>query len=215
MNWGARRCVAPFFSARSQQPWWERRRSFANGCGGDLPGCRVCRQGPAIRPRQHAADFAKLSNEMAGQDQLLRAYYYNCMPYQSNPPTDEERLRYASKHRFITALKYLPRFEVRLGRLVNRGVDANGNPIFVQKRVDCMVGVDMALLASKHTITNVVLFSGDSDLIPAVEAVKREGVLVTLWHGSNSPDCRPSRELFEICDERVELTSAIVARIQR
>jgi uncharacterized LabA/DUF88 family protein len=158
-------------------------------------------------------DLGKLSQVMADPDQLLRAYYYNCLPYQSNPPTDEERERYSNMHRFITRLKYLPRFEVRLGRLALRGHDARGMPIFVQKRVDCMVGVDMALLAGKRTITNVALFSGDSDLLPAVEAVKREGVLVTLWHGSNASESRPSRELYEMCDERRELTSDIVARI--
>ena len=91
----------------------------------------------------------------------------------------------------------------------------NGNPIFIQKRIDCMVGVDMALLSGKQTINNIALFSGDSDLIPAVEAVKREGVMVTLWHGSDSSSYRPSRELFETCDERVELTPDIVNGIRR
>lgn len=158
-------------------------------------------------------DLGKLSQEMAAPDSLLRAYYYNCLPYQGNPPTDEERERFSGMHRFITRLKYLPRFEVRLGRLALRGYDTRGNPIFIQKRVDCMLGVDMALLAGKRTITNVALFSGDSDLIPAVEAAKQEGVLVTLWHGSSSPDSRPSRELYELCDERRELTPDIVARI--
>jgi len=160
-------------------------------------------------------DFSKLALEMSEADQLLRAYYYNCLPYQSNPPTQDERARYASMHRFITALRHLPRFEVRLGRLAFRGTDVGGQPIFVQKRVDCMVGVDMALLAGKRTIANVALFSGDSDLIPAVEAVKREGILVTLWHGSYSRETRPSRELFEVCDERRQLTREIVERIRR
>jgi uncharacterized LabA/DUF88 family protein len=49
-----------------------------------------------------------------------------------------------------------------------------------------MLGVDMALLAGKGKITSVALFTGDSDTIPAVEAVKQEGVLVTLWHGALS-----------------------------
>ena len=73
-----------------------------------------------------------------------------------------------------------------------------------------MVGVDMTLLASKGKITNVAVFTGDSDIIPALEAVKREGVLVTLWHGSLSPNTRPSRELVEVADERRELTADIV-----
>jgi uncharacterized LabA/DUF88 family protein len=165
---------------------------------------------------QASIDFAKLSQEMAAPDELLRAYYYHCLPYQSNPPTEEERQRYASRHRFTTALGYLPRFEVRLGRLAYRGNGLDGKPIFQQKRVDCMLGVDMALLAGKSKITNVGIFTGDSDLIPAIEAAKREGVLVTLWHGSlQSDDTRPSRELFEIADERKELTKQILAKILR
>jgi uncharacterized LabA/DUF88 family protein len=157
-------------------------------------------------------DLSKLSQEMAAPDELLRTYYYNCMPYQSNPPTDDERRRFARMESFHTALKGLPRFELRLGRLALRGYDADGRPIFIQKRVDCMVGVDMAILAGKRTITKVALFSGDSDLIPAAEAVKREGVVVTLWHGSTRTECRPSRELYGMCDERHELSPDIVAR---
>lgn len=161
-------------------------------------------------------DFSKLAQEMAAPDELLRAHYYHCLPYQSNPPTDEEKQRYATRHRFTTALGFLPRFEVRLGRLAYRGIGSDGRPIFQQKRVDCMLGVDMALLAGKGKITNVAIFTGDSDFIPAIEAAKREGVLVTLWHGSLiSDDTKPSRELFEIADERRELTREIVAKIAR
>jgi len=160
-------------------------------------------------------DYGKLAQEIVQPAELFRAYYYNCLPYQSNPPTPAESSFYAAKHRFTRALSFLPRFEVRLGRLVKRGCEADGTPIFIQKRVDCMVGVDMALLAAKGKITHVALISGDSDLVPAVEAVKRESVLVTLWHGSYSRDTRPSRELVEICDERREFTQELIDRILR
>ena len=167
----------------------------------DFPGRRI--------------DFKKLVLEIVQPCELLRAYYYNCLPYQSNPPTPEEKTFYASKHGFTTALSFLPRFEVRLGRLVKRGREADGTPIFIQKRVDCMVGVDMALMAAKGKITHLVLISGDSDFVPAVEAVKRESVLVTLWHGSYSKETRPSRELVEICDERSQFTPGMIDRILR
>ena len=160
-------------------------------------------------------DYHKLVMAMAAPDELLRAYYYNCLPYQSNPPTEDENRRYANAHRFITKLKTLPRFEVRLGKLVSRGKDANGKPIFLQKRVDCMVGVDMALLAGKGKITNVAIFTGDSDLIPAMEAVKREGVLVSLWHGTNHSNSAPGREILEIADERHPITQELINRILR
>lgn len=158
-------------------------------------------------------NYEALAHELVQQDELFRTYYYNCLPYQSNPPTDEERQRYASKRKFTTALSYLPRFEVRLGKLAFRGNDEDGDPIFIQKRVDCMVGVDMAFLAGKGKVTSVILLSGDGDLIPAIEAVKREGVLAVLWHGSLSRDTAPSRELFEICDERRQITKGLVDRI--
>ena len=160
-------------------------------------------------------DMGKLAHEMAGGEELLRAYYYHCLPYQSNPPTPQERQRYGSMRRFITSLEYIPRFQVRLGRLVYRGNYSNGNPIFIQKRVDTMIGVDMALLAAKGRITHLALFSGDADLLPAIEAVKVEGVLVTLWHGGFNTNDAPARELYEKSDERRELTQQVVDNILR
>lgn len=158
-------------------------------------------------------DFGRLVDVMVEGDDLLRAYYYHCLPYQSSPPTDEERARYGARHRFFTALRHIPRFEVRLGKLAFRGMAHDGNPIFQQKRVDLMLGVDMALLAGKNRIGKMVLLSGDSDFTPAVEAVKREGVLTTLWHGSVAGSARPSYELLQVCDERRELTAEIIQSV--
>ncbi len=44
---------------------------------------------PRVVPAK--VDFGKLVESMASGYELLRAYYYYCMPYQSNPPTQEER----------------------------------------------------------------------------------------------------------------------------
>lgn len=159
-------------------------------------------------------DFERLVSAMVDQgDELLRAYYYHCLPYQSNPPTEAEKARYVPKHRFFTALRYLPRFEVRLGRLALRGHTADGKPMFQQKGVDLMLGIDMVRLATKGRIAKIALVSGDSDFTPAVEAVKNEGVLTTLWHGGHA--ARPSRELIEKSDDRRELTSSFIQSVLR
>lgn len=160
--------------------------------------------------------YEKLALEMAGQNELLRAYYYHCLPYQGSPPTEDERLRFASMSKFVGAISRLPRFEVRLGRLAFRGKQPDGKPIFMQKRIDCMLGVDMALLAAKGKVSNIEVFSGDSDFIPAVEAVKREGILVTLWHGnlSGGSTIQPSRDLYQLCDDRKQLTQTIIDKIR-
>ena len=160
-------------------------------------------------------DFGRLVATMVEGDELLRAYYYHCLPYQSHPPTDEEKARYAARHRFFTALRHIPRFEVRLGKLAFRGMGRDGNPMFQQKRVDLMLGVDMALLAGKNRIAKMALLSGDSDFTPAVEAAKSEGVLTTLWHGSHAREVRPSAELLQVCDEGRELTAEIIQSVLR
>ncbi|WGU40341.1 NYN domain-containing protein [Phenylobacterium sp. NIBR 498073] len=156
-------------------------------------------------------DYAKLAAKMAGDEALLRSYYYNCLPYQSDPPTQEEKAAYDRKVKFVDALRYLPRFEVRLGKLAKVGVGQNGRPIFQQKRVDLMLGVDMALLAAKGKVTSIAIFTGDSDVIPAVEVVKQEGVVVHLWHGSMAAGAAnpPSRDLHQMCDERFDVATVI------
>jgi hypothetical protein len=46
-------------------------------------------------------DYMKLTQELTAGNQLFRAYYYHCLPYQSNPPTEEEKRRYGKMHGFI------------------------------------------------------------------------------------------------------------------
>ena len=70
-----------------------------------------------------------------------------------------------------------------MGKLAKRGPDASGNPIFIQKRVDIMLGVDMVQMAATQQISRAILLAGDSDFLPAIEVVKQYGVLVILWHG--------------------------------
>ena len=160
-------------------------------------------------------NMAELARLAARDDELIRTYYYDCMPYQSDPPTLAEQERFDAKRRFIDAISYLPRFQVRLGKLQLRGTTADGAPILVQKRVDIMLCVDMALLALKKRIDRVVLLTGDGDAIPAVEAVKPEGVVVTLFHGPLGGHSQPSRELLRTADERIEIDAATIDAIRR
>ena len=99
---------------------------------------------------------------------------------------------------------------MRLGRLARRGPDSDGRYTFVQKRVDIMLGVDMALLAAKHIIQEVVLVAGDSDFVPAIAAAKPEGVVVRLFHGQN-----PHSGLWLESDERVQVTQEFINSIQQ
>lgn len=150
---------------------------------------------------------------------LLRTFYYHCLPYQSNPPTGDEAIRYGKKRSFFSALRRIPRFAVREGRLAFKGIDSTGKPIFQQKRIDLLLGLDFALLSGKRQITHAAIISGDSDLLPAFAVAKDEGILVWLFHGpkKSRTDGSPSfaQELWEAADERFEIDSNFMRSIER
>ena len=141
-------------------------------------------------------DIGKLGEELAGQLERLRTYYYHCMPHVSNPPTQEERDRYAAMDSYIFNLKKLPRFQFRQGKLQRIGSQ------FHQKRVDIWMAVDLVRMSSNKQIDKAILITGDSDLVPAIEAARDAGVVVELYY---SPGARHD-ELLQSCDERLEIT---------
>jgi uncharacterized LabA/DUF88 family protein len=65
----------------------------------------------------------------------------------------------------------------RFGRSVLRlrGTDASGQPVLVQKRVDLLLGLDLAAHAIRRGVAHVFLVSGDSDWVPAVQRARDEG----------------------------------------
>ena len=106
---------------------------------------------------------------------VVRTYFYDCLPYQHDPPTREEAERFGQRRRFFAALRKLPKFASREGRLMYRGDDADGNPIFQQKRVDLMIGLDFALLAAKHQITHAAVLTGIAICCPPLKWPSRNG----------------------------------------
>lgn len=156
-------------------------------------------------------DYGKVVNEVINKiDEdvdLLRTYFYDCPPYQSSNPTQEESKRYSKKEKFFNALEELPRFTVRKGKLAKREGDGGG-PIFVQKRVDIMFGVDLVKLALRQRITHAAIVTGDSDFLPAIRVARNEGVIIGLLHGST---CH--RELRQQVDERWRIDQSFVDNV--
>lgn len=150
-------------------------------------------------------DLAGFSEILCGDYERLRTYYYNCMPYQSSPPTDEERRRFASMDKFVYTLRKLPRFEVKLGRLGCVGGE------FVQKRVDIALAADLVRLSCGRMIQKAVLVTGDSDFLPAIEAAKEAGVLVTLYYSRSSIH----DELLSAVDESAVIDQELISKVAR
>jgi len=171
-------------------------------------------------------DYSKFSNyvlsvvgaQTSEPIDLLRTYYYDCLPYQSDPPTQQESERLSRYRGFRDFLSRLPRFVIREGRLKYRGLNQNGQPIFQQKRVDLMLGLDFSLLSAKHQISHIAIIAGDSDLLPALEVAKNEGIMVWLFHGPKiskiDKTCTYAVELWEAADERCEINQNFMEQVK-
>ena len=99
---------------------------------------------------------------------------------------------------FLEQLKRRRKFALRLGRLSEqmnynlkpsvtkelcsgrRTLDSLTEDDFVfnitQKGVDMKIGVDIASLAYKHQVDQIILIAGDSDFVPAAKLARREGI---------------------------------------
>jgi len=157
-------------------------------------------------------DYAAFSDAIAHRvhpdANILRTYYYHCLPYKSNPPTTEESKRFASMQKFLDAINRLPRFVVRQGRLARRGPDTKGQFFFEQKMVDVFMSIDLVYTSLKGKITHVAIVAGDSDFVPAIRMVRDESVSVCLFHGASVHN-----SLWDMADDRIRLNQDFVNRV--
>lgn len=155
------------------------------------------------RPRTFS--YEKFSDNLCNNAgcERVRTYYYHCMPYQSDPPTPQERKAYSRMDAFMTYLRKLPRFEIRLGRLQKIGSE------FKQKGTDVWFSVDLVKLSCRGNIDKAILVTGDSDFVPAVNVAKEEGVVTILYY-SKTPPMYVHNELLNACDEKYEITKNLI-----
>jgi len=115
---------------------------------------------------------------------LLRCYFYYCAPWMSSDPTEGEKRRMEEHEQFMVELGKIERWSVRLGKLQKRR--EGYKEYYEQKRVDVLLSVDMVRHAAAGHIQHAIILAGDSDFIPAIEAVKESGATVTLWFGDGN-----------------------------
>ena len=145
-------------------------------------------------------DFGKLIDALCSDRELVRAYYYNAPVDQTSAPD-----MYRGQQRFFDALRQVPYFEIRLGRLEQRGRE------WVEKGVDVALAVNMLELAYRNVYDTAILVSGDADFSNAVEAVKALGKHVELAFVRYG--C--AQQLRQVCDRYVEMDSAFLKPIFR
>lgn len=126
-------------------------------------------------------DYLKLSEEICNRLCLirLRTYFYNCMPLIRKNNKNDEKM-HAKAQKFISKIKRLPRFEVKLGKLQIIGGQ------FKQKMIDVLMSLDIVDMCFDRQIQHAILIAGDSDFVPAVKKAKDCGAIVHLYYHDSS-----------------------------
>ena len=160
------------------------------------------------------------------KDALYRIFFYDCPPIEKKMhlPVSGKSVDFAKSNEAIFRrqlhlnLRQQRKLALRLGQLsdhagwelrpeslanLRRGTlawsdlkDDNFQLNIKQKAVDMKIGIDIASLAYKRLVDQVVLIAGDSDFVPAAKLARREGIdfILNPMGQSISPD------LFEHID---------------
>ena len=87
---------------------------------------------------------------------------------------------YENSISFINKIKIKDYVSIRKGKLEFRGYDQQKKPIFTQKQVDMLIGLDIAHLSYLRLVDRIILFSLDTDLIPAVKIARINGIQIVI-----------------------------------
>ncbi|MFG3493630.1 NYN domain-containing protein [Streptomyces sp. NPDC047928] len=131
------------------------------------------------------------------QQPLLRIYWFDGAP--DRVPQPEHR-----------RLRVMPRVTVRLGALTR----SDGR--WAQKGVDAAMHAELTELARNRACSDVVLVTGDGDLLPGLMSAKEHGVAVHLWAVQAADgDYNQSEDLVAEADERRVLDRQWITRAVR
>ncbi|MEW2549406.1 NYN domain-containing protein [Streptomyces sp. NPDC047002] len=135
--------------------------------------------------------------EQETQQPLLRIYWFDGAP--DRVPQPEHR-----------RLRVMPRVTVRLGALTR----SDGR--WAQKGVDAAMHAELTELARNRACSDIVLVTGDGDLLPGLMSAKEHGVAVHLWAVQAADgDYNQSEDLVAEADERRVLDRDWITRAVR
>ncbi|MFD7668238.1 NYN domain-containing protein [Streptomyces sp. NPDC059788] len=128
---------------------------------------------------------------------LLRIYWFDGAP--DRVPQPEHR-----------RLRVMSRVTVRLGALTR----SDGR--WAQKGVDAAMHAELTELARNRACSDIVLVTGDGDLLPGLMSAKEHGVAVHLWAVQAADgDYNQSEDLVAEADERRVLDRSWITRAVR
>jgi uncharacterized LabA/DUF88 family protein len=118
----------------------------------------------------------------ANDEEIYRIFVYLCEPYGGiiNGFDYKTTSVYVLGSKFIEDIQVKDYVAVRKGKLAVRGFDKFNKPIFVQKQVDMLIGLDIAHIAFNNYADRALILSFDTDIIPAMKTARMHGLQV-IW----------------------------------
>ena len=129
----------------------------------------------------------------------FRTYYYDGKPHEDFRNKNEIE-------KFQESLKTLPRFVVRLGRVLK------SEKGYRQKGVDVLLAIDLTEISVSRAVDRSVIVVSDTDYIPAIKKARDNFTLVTLCYFD---DPNFSRKLKDECDECLEITTDMIMKAKK
>lgn len=150
--------------------------------------------------------YTMAMKHVGSKNTLYRIFYYDCYPLDKkahNPITKKaidfsKTPEFVFKNDLINALKKKRKVALRMGTLKDNHnwlirpdvvkellsgskklEDLKEGDVYLdlkQKGIDMKIGTDITSLALKGFVDTIVLFSGDSDFVPASKLARREGI---------------------------------------
>lgn len=164
---------------------------------------------------EHALSHLEDKDFAEGRRELYRIFFYDCPPLEKkvHRPVSNKSLDFGASDsakfrlKLHDELRRKRKVALRLGHVSTLGgwelrpeklkslldghlevsglIDEDFTYAFRQKGVDMKIGLDIASLAFKHQVDQIVLVAGDADFVPAAKLARREGIdfiLDPMWN---------------------------------
>lgn len=113
-------------------------------------------------------------------EEIYRLFFYLSDPFSKkiNGVDYSKTKTFELATAFIERLAVTDHVAIRKGYLAYRGLDINKKPIFEQKQVDMLLGLDIAHVSYNKLADRILLFSADTDIVPAMKKARTNGLQV-------------------------------------
>jgi len=122
-------------------------------------------------------------------EEIYRIFLYLTKPFFPDPAKEkkwgkkefEKSIKVAKRQKeFIEKIGVWDLIALRKGKLKVK--EKMGKPIFMQKQVDMLMGLDIAHLSYNRLVDRILILCGDTDIIPALKIARTNGIQIILGH---------------------------------